>query len=282
MSDKYSEARKLLTNGARDAFTKLRSEHANESFYAFALRNDDDGVALDIAANSEQSLQRRSANSGVDPVTTRWSAEEWVYIGGFANVIPNVYSMISDGEEEEDEDFDKTRGAVFALTVLALADLEKDGFFGKGEARKKVTLLCTLSDSEHTEWLEHESVRRLNPPEVYERMCKQWLIPDEKLAKARKDLGTYRVFLRVLARAAGTEKEAAPESGKTRRFEFSEGKSKKFWEITVSGSDVTVRFGRIGTQVQTQTKSFSDSDKADKHAAKLIEEKFAKGYQELA
>ena len=45
-------------------------------------------------------------------------------------------------------------------------------------------------------------------------------------------------------------------STKTRRFEFIEGKSSKFWEVTVTGSDVTVRFGKIGTHGQGQTKSF--------------------------
>lgn len=32
-----------------------------------------------------------------------------------------------------------------------------------------------------------------------------------------------------------------------RRFEFIAGQSYTFWEVTVSGSQVTVTFGRIGT-----------------------------------
>ena len=65
-----------------------------------------------------------------------------------------------------------------------------------------------------------------------------------------------------------------------RYFEFIEGSSSKFWEISTSGKDVTVRFGRIGTNGQTQTKSFSDADAATKHAEKLIAEKTGKGYKE--
>lgn len=34
----------------------------------------------------------------------------------------------------------------------------------------------------------------------------------------------------------------------TRRFEFSEGNSNKFWEVSVQGKNVHVRFGRIGAQ----------------------------------
>ena len=67
-----------------------------------------------------------------------------------------------------------------------------------------------------------------------------------------------------------------------RHFEFVEGNSAKFWEVTTSGKDVTIRFGRIGTDGQTQTKSFSDSAAAQKHADKMVAQKLGKGYRELA
>ncbi len=65
-----------------------------------------------------------------------------------------------------------------------------------------------------------------------------------------------------------------------RHFEFVGGTSAKFWQIGTNGSDVTVRFGRIGTVGQTQTKSFPDAAAAKRHAEKLIAQKTAKGYQE--
>jgi predicted DNA-binding WGR domain protein len=69
---------------------------------------------------------------------------------------------------------------------------------------------------------------------------------------------------------------------KTRRFEFIEGSSCKFWEVTVSGKEVSVRFGRIGSAGQTQSKSFPDEGAAAKHAEKLIAQKTDKGYREQA
>ncbi len=66
----------------------------------------------------------------------------------------------------------------------------------------------------------------------------------------------------------------------SRRFEFVGGTSAKFWEIDHSGKDVTVRYGRLGTEGQSQTKSFATDQKAQEHADKLIESKVAKGYQE--
>ena len=65
-----------------------------------------------------------------------------------------------------------------------------------------------------------------------------------------------------------------------RYFEYVGGTSAKFWEIGTSGNEVTVRFGRIGTQGQTQTKTLPDATAATQHAEKLVASKTAKGYRE--
>ncbi len=84
--------------------------------------------------------------------------------------------------------------------------------------------------------------------------------------------------------SAGRKKSAGQtaDSARPRYFEYVGGNSAKFWEISVAGGDVTVRYGRIGTNGQTSTKSFNDSEKANQHAEKLIEAKTDKGYQETA
>lgn len=86
---------------------------------------------------------------------------------------------------------------------------------------------------------------------------------------------------RAESKATKAKVVSPPATGVARRFEFADDKSLKFWEVTTSGSDVTVCFGRIGTDGQTQTKSFSDVAAAQKHADKLISEKVGKGYQEV-
>src|SRR5919202_6190482 len=65
-----------------------------------------------------------------------------------------------------------------------------------------------------------------------------------------------------------------------RTFEYRDGKSNKFWSIKRKGSSFTVTFGRIGTQGQTQTKSFPDEEQAQREHDKLVREKLAKGYVE--
>jgi predicted DNA-binding WGR domain protein len=67
-----------------------------------------------------------------------------------------------------------------------------------------------------------------------------------------------------------------------RRFEFKDGKSNKFWEIQVEGDSHTVRYGKIGTDGQVQTKTFASDAKAQADADKLIASKTKKGYVEVA
>ena len=67
-----------------------------------------------------------------------------------------------------------------------------------------------------------------------------------------------------------------------KRFEFVGGGSSKFWEIGRDGAEVTVRFGRIGSSGQTQTKAWTSDEEARSQVAKLIREKLAKGYAEVS
>lgn len=65
-----------------------------------------------------------------------------------------------------------------------------------------------------------------------------------------------------------------------RTFEFNDGRSSKYWNIELSGSEFTVSYGRIGATGQTQTKSFADAAKALAAHDKLVAEKVGKGYVE--
>lgn len=62
------------------------------------------------------------------------------------------------------------------------------------------------------------------------------------------------------------------------RYELVEGSASKFWEVAVTGDELTVRFGRIGTAGQTKTKTFADAAAAQREHDKLVREKTGKGY----
>ena len=73
---------------------------------------------------------------------------------------------------------------------------------------------------------------------------------------------------------------ASAVAAETTYLELSEddGGAHKFYEVTVTGTEVLVRYGRIGAQGQEQHASFPTQEKARAAAAKKVGEKVRKGY----
>ncbi|MFE3460202.1 WGR domain-containing protein [Nocardiopsis aegyptia] len=57
------------------------------------------------------------------------------------------------------------------------------------------------------------------------------------------------------------------------------GGAHKFYEVTVEGTDVTIRYGRIGESGQSRTASYATAAKAQAAGAKKAAEKIRKGYE---
>jgi len=76
-------------------------------------------------------------------------------------------------------------------------------------------------------------------------------------------------------------KKKTKQGGVPRIFEFKDGKSDKFWEVSLDGNSHPVRSGRVGTDGQTKTKEFGDKEKAEASYQKLIGQKVKKGYVEV-
>jgi DNA ligase-1 len=73
--------------------------------------------------------------------------------------------------------------------------------------------------------------------------------------------------------AAGPDDRAGGAPPATaRRFELVEGNTSKYWEVSVCGCEVTVRYGRIGAEGQDRTKVLADEEAARRHAEDLVEE----------
>src|SRR5580704_4484960 len=62
------------------------------------------------------------------------------------------------------------------------------------------------------------------------------------------------------------------------RYEFSEGSSNKFWDITQTGSSLRISFGKIGANGQTQLQELGSPSAAQKEHDRLVAEKTKKGY----
>lgn len=104
------------------------------------------------------------------------------------------------------------------------------------------------------------------------RICKK-----AETEPAPKKLPTKTTASRVSAEKHAV---ASGDSPVVRHFEFVEGKSSKFWEISVEGCEVTVRYGRISAAGTSKVKTFADAAAAQRDADKLIAEKTSKGYVE--
>ena len=59
-----------------------------------------------------------------------------------------------------------------------------------------------------------------------------------------------------------------------------DGVSHKFYEVVIEGTQMTIRYGRIGTDGTKSSKSFATEEAANKEADKKIKAKQRKGYEE--
>lgn len=104
--------------------------------------------------------------------------------------------------------------------------------------------------------------------------------------RPRPDADIHTDIIERAIQAHQHQREDTPEpatldaSASLRRFEFSDAKSHKFWEIQIDNTDVTVRYGKVGSKGQTKIKSFDDEDAAHTFAQTSIGKKTKKGYEE--
>ena len=191
-------------------------------------------------------------------------------------------------------------------TVVAIQD-------GKGKHKGRMgALLVEMSDgTQFSVGTGFSDKERENPPEIgalvtfrYQELTDGGVprFPsfvrraiDKELDKSRtkaaaKTVGktpakkTTKQPVSVSPPATSNAKSSKPKSNTSaskRYFEFSEGSSSKFWEISLDSCDVTTRWGRIGTDGQAKTKTFDSAQKADAEYNKLILEKTSKGYSEV-
>lgn len=217
----FDRARSLIRDGAKAFIIRLREKYPEEVFYVYVIFNTDDDARLaTLKANSEQGYEEilaryrgnesymKSLEEGgweFHPYFYRWSFGEWDF-GGAEELTPFYHlldGLASDEPPGPDTDVD-LRAQAYAAMVLGLHDLDAEGFFGTGKERDKVTLFCSVHDSEETAWMEAESARFLNPPQVFDRFFAQWLpgmTTAEELAKTREQPSpVHEAFSEIMAR----------------------------------------------------------------------------------
>lgn len=216
--------RREMKEAARRAFAQLRSQHPDEHFYAFALCADSDAQHICPSANTEEGYRRclgryessrarteaslaRSGMTYEDHSNIyRWNLPEWAYHGDGVEEFRALDPLIwhdDDFEEDDPVGFLTFQTRLYGCMILALKDLDGEGFFGEGVRRTAVTLFCDIVEPPEKYWFALESARLLNPPSVFDAFSPQWLAwlgPEEKevVLDPEPHSPTYRLLLDFL------------------------------------------------------------------------------------
>lgn len=120
---------------------------------------------------------------------------------------------------------------------------------------------------------------------------------DQRRLMARKKTAKKKVVKKKVAKKTATRKAvksktasatkkkkvlkrpvAKSKKDKFQRFEFTEGKASKYWEIGQDSELYTVRYGRIGSNGQSKKKEMSSEAECRKEVSRLVQSKLRKGY----
>ncbi len=159
-----------LKQATAAAIAELRAAHPDEHFYAFALYTDDDATGVSAAANTEEGLATKLAAynfaTPAEGAFVRWSTAEWAYEGFGWDYFKPAYDQTSTIDHANWLALRSFRKRMIQVMIDVLAALDADGVFGRGDERAKVTLFCTITDSNRARKLERRSARALNPPAI--------------------------------------------------------------------------------------------------------------------
>ena len=192
--------RTAITNAARQAFTEVQTDHPNETFYAYSLYTDEEASYIGASANTEEGLLRRAKHYEAREAkglqeherSLRWHSPDWAYhcIGEhhFADAQKLLDAWWELGAKGID-DYEKQVEVGLNLFVEALKTLDDEGFFGRGTARHKATLLVTMGDQETKLLL--KCAQQLNPARVFREFSRPFLRPT---AGKLKGIGSKNVY----------------------------------------------------------------------------------------
>lgn len=212
----YEKLRAVLLDEARTAFSAIQFEHPDKTFYLFILSPGTEHGGLSYLASTEEALTRHAEKKLADDAASErreyagFTLQDlriyYRYIGYYpdlfardemfreVNKLANVWheliwrdlwnkelkGEISENEWEQISDFhsDKFDG----VCLETLRDLDAEGLFGRGEARKKVWLMYSYGDNLEP----YHDGKNLNPSKSVERVLSE-LAEIERLRLLRSE-----------------------------------------------------------------------------------------------
>lgn len=175
MNDELIKIKELLKTAIRETVAGLEKAHAGETFYAFALY-DAEGAEISPSSNTEEQFQRIISRENFNDdyrLHYRWGSADWAYEcegdGPYDEACELLDSMRSEMHANDDSEeqtwWIEFRARSFGASIMALKEVAAEGLFH--DRAHPITAFFTLSDDDDAPWLEMESARRINPPEVF-------------------------------------------------------------------------------------------------------------------
>lgn len=175
MDDELALASAEIRNGVRKWFSELREAHPDQHFYAFAFGFHDDFVGPSMWANSLEFLHSK-CEPGDYSEEYSWNPGQWEYSEFLDQAWQSLSKYDDNGKNEVDDAVRHYRARCLGATLAGLRALTDEGLW----TRDPIPVLAFISiwDSSEDRWVNWESVRRLNSPDILDRhplALRDWL-----------------------------------------------------------------------------------------------------------
>jgi Domain of unknown function (DUF4303) len=167
---------KALAKAVVYDFRELCVINVSERFCAFALYSDDEGWTVVPSANSDEGIERRVAfyKGEVSAAEIQISTAEWAYEAHLSVEIDKAFDqfLLRNQDFSCDEEQERAVGALWATMFLVLRESSIE--IRNIANNQDLLLMCSVSDSDETIWLEHETSRLLNTPQIHASVFSEW------------------------------------------------------------------------------------------------------------
>jgi Domain of unknown function (DUF4303) len=155
------ELTQLIKEGARKAFSEVRTFHPDKELFGYCLYSDDSALTLlHIVGHRPEKPSPRAEDE-------YWNPHEWQLQEGLEHLKPAQDWLTKHQASVDDEEYEEYTHSVFEAGSDALAVLRKEGFFS--DQSYVLFSVSDWSEDDVFEWVE-----RLNPKPIVENY-KSWM-----------------------------------------------------------------------------------------------------------
>lgn len=150
-----SQLLKVTIEEGTKVFQDIQLKYTNENFYSFCLGTDNDVTSVFPMANTEEALNRISADEKGDPIAVkayRWSPEEWDIEFNEAEFEKTNSILFPDYTiHENDNNFIERKRQTIETLTKALYEIKNNGVFAGQKNASQISFFVSIGDAEEYE-----------------------------------------------------------------------------------------------------------------------------------